>query len=387
MNHEFYIPTKIFFGRGCLDKLGEVKLPGRKAMIVTTPDKWIVDGGHLDRLKTLLKKNGAESILYNGVHPNPGKKQVEEAAKICREEGCDMVLGFGGGSSIDTAKSIALLSTNDGDFWDYVVTGSGKGYEIKNKPLPVIAVPTTAGTGTEADPWVVITKEETNEKLGFGAPEMFAAYAFVDAELMVSVPQKLTAFQGFDALFHAMEGYIATVATPISDIFALKSISLLGRYLVDVCRDGQNIEAREAVAMASSLSGIVESLSNCTSNHSIAQAMGAYHDNLPHGAALLMIANEYFKSFENVIPERYADIARALSGNQEAGAEDLVKILYEMEKECGVESLRMSEYGITREELEIICRNAVEYQGELFEIEPQPLSRERVMEILERSYR
>jgi len=387
MNHEFYIPTKIFFGRGCLDKLGEVKLPGKKAMIVTTPDKWIVEAGHLGRLKSLLKKNGAESILYNGVHPNPGKRQVEEAAKICREEGCDMVLGFGGGSSIDTAKSIALLSTNDGDFWDYVATGSGKGHEIKNKPLPVIAVPTTAGTGTEADPWVVITKEETNEKLGFGAPEMFAAYAFVDAELMLSVPQKLTAFQGFDALFHAMEGYIATVATPISDIFALKSISLLGQYLIEVCRDGQNIEAREAVAMASSLSGIVESLSNCTSNHSIAQAMGAYHDNLPHGAALLMIANEYFKSFETVIPERYADMAKALSGNQEAKAGDLVKILYEMEKECGVESLRMSEYGITKEELEIICRNAVEYQGELFEIEPQPLSRERVMEILERSYR
>lgn len=297
-----------------------------------------------------------------------------------------MVLGFGGGSSIDTAKSIALLSTNDGDFWDYVATGSGKGCKIRNKPLPVIAVPTTAGTGTEADPWVVITKEETNEKLGFGAPEMFAAFAFVDAELMLSVPQKLTAFQGFDALFHAMEGYIATVATPISDIFALKSISLLGKYLVEVCRDGQNIEAREAVAMASSLSGIVESLSNCTSNHSIAQAMGAYHDDLPHGAALLMIANEYFKSFETVIPERYADIARALSGDQKAEAEDLVKILYKMEKECGVENLRMSEYGIEREELEIICKNAVEYQGELFEIEPKPLSRERVMEILESSY-
>ncbi len=387
MNHEFYIPTKIFFGRGCLDKLGEIKLPGKKAMIITTSDQWIVEAGHLRRLEGLLKKGGAESVFYNGVHPNPGKKQVEEAAKICREEGCDMVLGFGGGSSIDTAKSIALLAVNEGDFWDYVATGSGKGLKIKNRPLPIIAVPTTAGTGTEADPWVVITKEETNEKLGFGAPELFAAYAFVDAELMLSVPQKLTAFQGFDALFHAMEGYIATVATPISDIFALKSISLLGKYLVEVCKNGKNIEAREAVAMASSLSGIVESLSNCTSNHSIAQAMGAYHDNLPHGAALLMIANEYFKSFETVIPERYADMAKALSGNQEAAAEDLVPILYELEKECGVERLCMSEYGITREELEKICTNAVEYQGELFEIEPQPLSKERVMEILENSYR
>ena len=387
MQHEFFIPTHIYFGGGCLEKLGEIKLPGKKAMIVITPDAWIVDNGHLARLQRLLAKAGAESVVYNKVHPNPGKRQVEEAALLCRQENCDFVLGFGGGSSIDSAKSIALLAANGGDFWDYIATGSGAGKPIAQKPLPVIAVPTTAGTGTEADPWVVVTKEETNEKVGFGAPEMFPVVSFVDPELMVSVPPRLTAFQGFDALFHAMEGYIATVATPISDVFALRSISLLGQNLVRVVQNGADLQAREAVALASTCSGVVESLSNCTSNHSIAQAMGAYHDNLPHGAALLMIANEYFSSFVDVIPERYARMAQALTGDPTATADRLLPTLCEMEKACGVEALRMSDYGIGPEELEVFCTNALEIAGELFEIEPRPITRERVMEILQRSYR
>lgn len=387
MRHEFFVPTQMYFGSGCLEQLSEVKLPGKKALIVTTGGDWIEEGGYIERIQDLLKRNGADSIVYDKVRPNPGKKQVVEAVELCRNEKCDMVLGFGGGSSIDSAKSIALVATNEGDLWDYVATGSGQGKEITKAPLPIIAVPTTAGTGTEVDPWVVITKEETNEKIGFGAKELFASMAFVDASLMTSVPPTLTAYQGFDALFHAMEGYIANVATPMSDLFALKSISLIGENLTDAVRDGKNIKAREAVAMASSYSGIVESISNCTSNHSIAQAMGAYHDDLPHGAALLMIANEYFKSFEDIIPERYAQMARALSGNENAGAKDLVKILYDLEKECGVECLKMSDYGIQEEELEVFCTNAMEFAGELFEIEPEPLSRERVMEILRNSYR
>lgn len=386
MYHEFYVPTQMFFGSGCIEQLGSVKLPGKKALIVTTSGKRIAADGQLDRIKNLLRGNGSGSVVFNHVRSNPGKRQIEEGVRLCKEEACDMVVGFGGGSSIDSAKSIALLAANGGDLWDYVHTGSGKGKKIKKKPLPVIAVPTTAGTGSEVNPWVVVTKEETNEKLGFGARELFAEMAFIDASLMVTVPPQLTAYQGFDALFHAMEGYIANVATPITDLFALESISLLGANLVKAVRDGSDLKAREAVAMASTYSGIVEAVSNCTSNHSIAQAMGAYHDNLPHGAALLMIANEYFKSFEDIIPERYAKMAKALSGKEQSTANDLVKTLYEMEKECAVEKLRMSDYGIREDELEQFCTNAMEFAGELFEIEPIPLSRERVMEILKRSY-
>lgn len=387
MNHTFYIPTKVHFGPGCLHQLAEVNLPGKKALIVTTDDPWIVELGYLEKLSALLKQAGAESVVFDGVRPNPTKAQVEAGTVVCMREKCDMVVGFGGGSSIDTAKSIAVMAVNDGDFWDYVATGSGKGRPIPHRPLPVIAIPSTAGTGTEVNPWVVITKTETKEKLGFGVEELFPAVAFVDAEVMASVPPQLTAFQGFDALFHAMEGYIATVATPVSDIFALRSMALIGESLVDAVHNGNDFAAREQVALASTLAGFVESLSNCTSNHSIAQAMGAYHDNLPHGAALLMIAKEYFRSFEQIIPQRYGEMAAALSGGKYSAPEDVVKILSALAEDCGVDGLSMSDYGITKDELPLICENALTYAGELFEIEPNPLEEKRVMEILEKSYR
>lgn len=387
MKHSFYIPTHIFYGAGCLDKLGEIKLPGKKALIVTTSSTRFVECGYFDRLKTLLKRGEADAILYDKVCVNPSKAQVEEATELFLKEGCDMVLGFGGGSSIDTAKAVAMLAANGGDLWDYVQSGSGRGAEIKVKPYPIIAVSTTAGTGTESDPWIVITKEDTNEKLGLGSADMFATYAFLDAELMVTVPQKLTAYQGFDALFHAMEGYIATTATPVSDIFALKSISLIGKSLVRAYENGQDIHAREEMAMASSLSGIVESISYCTGNHSIAQAMAAYYNQIPHGAALLMTANEYFRHFEPIVPERFADMAKALTGNANADTEDLLGKLIEMENACGVDTLTMSDYGITEDMLSVIADNAYDWQYDQFEVGPVPMTKAEVLNVLKKSYR
>lgn len=386
MNHKFFMPVRLHFGRGCLDELGEIELPGKKALIVITNESWIIDQGHLARISALLKKAGAESVVFNKVHPNPSKDQVAEGAALCNQEHCDMVVAFGGGSSIDTAKSIAVLAANGGDFWDYVDTGSGKGLSISKKPLPIIAIPTSAGTGSEADPWVVVTKEETNEKLGFGSPSMFAYAAFIDAEVMVSVPPRLTAFQGFDALFHAMEGYIANVATPISDLFALKSMSLIGKSIIKAVSDGKDIDAREDIALASTCSGIVEAISDCTGNHSIAQTMGAYHD-IPHGAALLATSIEYFKSFEKIIPQKYSEMASAFSGGKYCQPEDMVRLLEEYEKTCGVYGIKLSEYGFTREELPIICDSAFDMQYFMIAHEPKPLTREEMLHILEVSYR
>lgn len=386
MNHKFYMPVQLHFGRGCLDELGKTALPGKKALIVITDESWITSQGYLSRIQALLKMAGAEYAVFNKVKPNPTKTIVAEGAEFCRKEQCDMVVAFGGGSSIDTAKSIAVLAVNGGDFWDYVDTGSGKGLSISNDPLPIIAIPTSAGTGSEADPWVVVTKEETNEKLGFGSPKMFAYAAFIDAEVMTSVPPKLTAFQGFDALFHAMEGYIADVATPISDIYALKSISLIGKSIIKAVRNGNDIDAREDIALASTCSGVVEAISDCTGNHSISQTMGAYHD-IPHGAALLATSIEYFKAFEQIIPKRYAEMASAFSGGRYNQPEDMVRLLIEYEKACGVYGVKLSDYGFTREELPVICDSAFDMQYFMIAHEPKPLTRKEMLEILEKSYR
>lgn len=386
MKHNFYMPVDLHFGPGCLDQLSEVSLPGKKALIVVTDENWILEGGYIEYIQMLLKKANADSVVFNGVKPNPTKEVVAAGADICTRENCDLLVAFGGGSSIDTAKSVAVLAANGGDFWDYVDTGSGKGKEIVNRPYPVIAVPTSAGTGSEADPWVVVTKEETNEKLGFGSPEMFVHTAFIDAQVMTSVPPKLTAFQGFDALFHAMEGYIADVATPISDIFALKSISLIGKSIIRAVKDGQDIGAREDMALASTCSGIVEAVSDCTGNHSLSQTMGAYHD-IPHGAALLATSVEYFKFFEDIIPERYADMAKAFSGGKYTDAKDMVRLLKEYEDACQVSDIRLSDYGFTRDELPMIVDSAFDMQYFMIDHEPKPLTREEMLHILNVSYR
>lgn len=225
-----HIPTRLLFGCGEIKNLATEKLLGKKALIVISAGTSMKKYGYLDKVIELLKDNDTEAVVFDKILPNPIKGHVMEAAALCRAEQCDFVIGLGGGSSIDSAKAIAVMACNEGDYWDYVIGGSGKGRPAA-KALPIIAIPTTAGTGTEADPWTVITNEEKQEKIGFGNQHTFPALSIVDPELMVSIPPHLTAYQGFDAFFHAAEGFLANCATPISDLYALEAIRLLYKYL------------------------------------------------------------------------------------------------------------------------------------------------------------
>ena len=271
-----HIPTRILFGCGEIKKLATETLPGKKAMIIISGGTSMRKYGYLDKVIGFLTENDVASIVYDKILPNPIKSHVMEAAAICREQGCDFIIGLGGGSTIDSAKAIAVMACNDGDFWNYVTGGSGKGRPV-TKALPIIAIPTTAGTGTEADPWAVITNEEKQEKIGFGCSLTFPALSIIDPELMISIPPHLTAYQGFDAFFHAAEGFIANCATPISDLYALEAIRLLYKYLPVAVNDGKNLKARAKVAWASTLAGLVEATSSCTSEHSMEHAMSAYY--------------------------------------------------------------------------------------------------------------
>lgn len=197
-----HIPTRIWFGCGEIKKLATETLPGKKAMIVISAGTSMKKYGYLDKVIGLLVENDVAAIVYDKILPNPIKSHVMEAATICREQGCDFIIGLGGGSSIDSAKAIAVMACNDGDYWDYIVGGSGKGRPV-TKALPIVAIPTTAGTGTEADPWTVITNEDKQEKIGFGNIHTFPTLSIIDPELMISIPPQLTAYQGFDAFFHA----------------------------------------------------------------------------------------------------------------------------------------------------------------------------------------
>ncbi len=392
MNLNYFMPSKVLFGAGKLNELATVKLPGKKALIVISAGTSMKKNGYLDRTIELLKQNSADAVVFDKILPNPIRKHVMEGAALAKAEKCDFIIGLGGGSSIDSAKSIAVMSKNPGDYWDYISGGTGKGLPVKNGALPVIAITTTAGTGTEADPWTVITHEERNEKIGFGNDDTFPYLSIVDPELMLTVPPNLTAYQGFDAFFHAAEGVIANIATTISDIYALKSIELLSTYLPTAVKDGSNMEARTQVALANTLSGFVESTSSCTSEHSLEHALSAFHPELPHGAGLIILSEAYFTFFADKVPDRMTLMAKVMGKDTETTPAAkrpylFVEALKEMQVKCGVDNLKMSDYGISRDEIPTLAKNARETMGGLFELDRYKLTFEDTVKIFEMAYR
>lgn len=381
-----HIPTRLLFGCGEIKNLATEKLPGKKALIVISAGTSMKKYGYLDKVIELLKDNDTEAVVFDKILPNPIKGHVMEAAALCRAEQCDFVIGLGGGSSIDSAKAIAVMACNEGDYWDYVIGGSGKGRPAA-KALPIIAIPTTAGTGTEADPWTVITNEEKQEKIGFGNQHTFPVLSIVDPELMVSIPPHLTAYQGFDAFFHAAEGFLANCATPISDLYALEAIRLLYKYLPVAVKDGKNLKARAKVAWASTLAGLVESTSSCTSEHSLEHAMSAYYPALPHGAGLIAISEAYFETFRNDCMKRYMKMAEVMTQQKSNRPSDFMDALIRMQKECEVYQLKLSDWGLKEEDLPKMVQNARETMGGLFMFDPRPLTDEEVLGIYKNSYR
>ncbi len=380
----FHMPTEVHFGPGSLNKLGEVPLPGGKALIVTGGTS-VRRLGYLDRVIRLLEQRQIECTVYDRIQPNPIVEHVMEAAAIAREAGCNFVIGLGGGSSMDSAKSIACMAANPGHYWDYISGGSGKGQPMPNRPLPVVCITTTAGTGTEADPWTVISKEDTHEKIGFGTRDTFPVMSIVDPELMASVPPGLTAFQGFDALFHAIEGYVANIASPVSDIFALKSIEYVAKYLPRAVENGEDIEARHFVAIANTFSGIVESTSSCISEHSIEHALSAYRPELPHGAGLIMISLAYHEAYAPSCPERYAVLAQILG--EAPSIQGFLNGLKKLQDACHVGDLQMSSYGLSPDQFEDYAQTAFDTMGGLFTLDRMKFSKEDVVDILKKSWK
>lgn len=387
MSFNYFMPTRILFGKGSINKLHQQNLPGKKALIVISAGQSIKKNGYLAKLEEQLDKAGVEHVLFDKILPNPIREHVMEGAALAKEQKCDFVIGLGGGSSIDSAKAIAVMATNEGDFWDYISGGTGKGKAVPNDPLPIIAITTTAGTGTEADPWAVVTNGD--EKIGFGYDKTFPVLSIVDPDLMLTVPADLTAYQGFDALFHSTEGYVNKTANEMSDLFALKSIALIGKSLEKAVKDGIDEEARADVALANTLAGIVESTSGCISEHSIEHAMSAYHYNLVHGAGLIMISLAYytFLAKSGACDDRLIDMAKALGKTDADKPTDFVVALQELQKACGVDNLKMSDYGIGKDELPKIADNAYKTMGGLYQVDPCTIALDDTIRILEESYR
>lgn len=390
MSFQMYVPTRILFGAGALKQLSMQKMPGGKALVVISDGKSTKVNGYLDRVIKELEKADIETVLFDRIEANPLKATVMAGSAEARKNQCDFIVALGGGSVMDASKAIAAMATNDGDLWDYISGGTGKGIALKEKALPIIAITTTAGTGSEVDQWGVVSNPETNEKIGFGGYDcLFPVIAIVDPELMKTVPPKFTAYQGFDALFHSVECYISAAANQMGDMYALTAIEYIGKYLARAVKDGADIEAREGVAFANTLSGVVMTVSACTSEHSMEHAMSAYHHELPHGAGLIMISLAYYKHFieKHACDERFIRMAQALGMTEAKKPEDFLTMLAKLQADCEVVELKMSDYGISDQEFDTLAKNARETMGGLFACDRVALTDEECAAIFASSYR
>ena len=386
---EFYNPTRIVFGSGKLNTLSEQTLPGKRALLLISNGKSTRINGSLDRVKEQLEKAGAAYAVFDKIMENPVKEVIMEGAAFARENGCDFILALGGGAVLDSSKAIAAMATNEGDLWDYVNGGTGKGKPLANRGLPIVTIPTSSGTGSEINCWGVISNLETKEKIGFGAECLVPVLSVVDPELMKTVPPKYTAFQGFDALFHNTEVMMSKGVNVFSEAIALSAIENIAKYLPRAVKNGNDIEAREHVAYGSTVAGITMQLTSTTAQHSMEHAMSAYHHDLPHGAGLIMISVEFARYFieKHACDGQFVKMARAMGMPEADKPEDFLTALVALQKACGVEGLKMSDYGIQKEECMTLAVNARETMGGLFLANPCEMSDADCAGVFERAYR
>ncbi len=389
MNFDFNNPTRILFGSGKLDELGSRPMPGKKALLLMSGGRSAKVSGAYDRTLKQMEKAGVEIAEFAKVMENPVKEMVMEGAAFARENGCDFIVALGGGAVLDSAVAIAAMATNPGDLWDYVNGGTGKAQPLVNPGLPIVTITLTAGTGSEVNCWGVISNLETNEKIGFGDPSLVPVLAVVDPELMRTVPAKYTAYQGFDALFHNTEVMMSNGVNILSEAIALSAIENIASYLPRAVKDGNDLEAREHVAYGSTMAGITMQLTSTTAQHSMEHAMSAYHHDLPHGAGLIMISKAFAEFFikKHACDAQFIKMAKAMGIKDADKPEDFITALVDLQKTCGVADLKMSDYGMKKEECMTLAVNARETMGGLFLANPCPMSDEECAGIFEESYR
>ena len=401
--YTFFAPTRVLFGPGKLAELGDQALPGRRALVVTTGGRSVKANGYLARVEAELDRAGVTHVLFDRIEPNPLRETVNAGGWLARTEGCDFVLALGGGSVMDGSKGICAVATNPhhdpagaevpGDIWDFVVGGTALGRHIEHDPLPLVCVTTTAGTGSEVDAGGVISCEQNDEKLRLGDPRLFSRLSVVDPELMVTVPAKLTAYQGFDALFHNVECFISNVRTLMGDMVCREGIRNAAAALPTCVNQGDDLAARTQLAFANTLGGYAMVCSGTTGCHGTEHGMSAHHHKLPHGAGLIMIAAAYHTHMihAHACDDRYVEMARLMGATDaelaERGPLAFIDELDRLKRACHVDELRMSDWGITREELPDIAANALETNGALFAHDPVRLSHDDVTAILEASWR
>ncbi|QLJ52645.1 MAG: iron-containing alcohol dehydrogenase, class IV [Candidatus Fermentimicrarchaeum limneticum] len=334
---EFQLPTKIIFGRGSIDRVWE-NVDKKKVLLVTGKS-----GFREQTARKIRKQLGsAEIAVYDKVEPNPTYQNVDEGVELVSDARSQMIIALGGGSVIDAAKLIALLAVNEGDAYDYAFRGK----KIERKGLPLLAIPTTAGTGSEVTPFAVISDKEKKLKAPVRNRYLFPKVAVVDPQLTASMPKELTANTGADALAHALEALWSKKAGPITDYLALRAVKIIFENLKKACDEPQNIEVREEMSLASLLGGMAISNAWTGPAHAISYPFTT-HFGVAHGNACSLTLPEVME-FNALKSEKINRITQ-LYGPEK---------LRELFKGVGLKT-KLSEVGVKKEDIPVILEGVV----------------------------
>ncbi|HHT43678.1 MAG TPA: iron-containing alcohol dehydrogenase [Firmicutes bacterium] len=312
----FSMPTKIVFGQDVVKDAGESLALGKKALIVTGKTSARLSGA-LDDVLSVLP---GEYVIFDEVENNPTGENCAQGARLAREEGCDYIIAIGGGSPLDAAKVMAVLAVNDKQPLELY-----GGWE--HKALPIAAIPTTAGTGSEVTPYAVLTLHEEETKKGLGGPDLFPAVAYLDAKYTASLPLQTTIDTAVDALSHLVEGYLSNRATPASDWVALQGIALWGTALPALRQGELSLEAREDLLLASMLGGITIAQTGTTMVHALGYPLTYFHD-YPHGRANGVLMASYLEYTRDKAPERVDMVLELLDQPSLQAFRDLMDELF-----------------------------------------------------------
>ncbi len=377
MVSSFFIPTINLIGPGALQSVGEQlkSLKAKKVLIVT--DEFLNKTGVAGKTKDLIEAEGMEAVIFDGSEPNPTDKNVEAGFKVWQNEKCDALVTLGGGSSHDCGKGVGLLAANGGKIHDYEGVD-----QSNNEFVPYVAINTTAGTASEMTRFCIITDTSRKVKMAIVDWRVTAKVSINDSEIMATMPPNLTAATGMDALTHAVEAYVSTAATPLTDASALMAIQLVAEYLPQAVANGDNMVARDKMAYAQFLGGMAFNNASLGYVHAMAHQLGGFY-NLPHGVcnAILLPHVEQF----NLIgcAEKLSDVAVALGANIEGltiheAAQKAIDAIKDLSKSIGIPS-GLSELNVEEKDFDVMVDNAMKDACQA--TNPRTATKEQIIQI------
>ncbi len=349
MEFQYRLPVNLIFGTGKISELGPWTAKyGKKALIVTGRNS-TKKSGLLEKSVSLLKDAGVESVVFDEVEPNPLSTTAAKGAVLANREGCDVIVGLGGGSIMDAAKAVAFLAKNDVDIWEYIFRR-----KFSDKALPLILVPTTCGTGSEGNGYAVLSNPENGDKKSLAGDMIIAKASIIDPMLMTTMPKPVLASVGFDALCHCMEAFVSTKAQPLSDMTALEGMRLIAESLPRVYRDYSDSESWEKLTLGSTLGGMSIYVTPVTAPHGMEHPASGKR-NIVHGKGLAALTPVITEESISGAPEKYAAISKILGGTSEKDCADRIRELLRSIDLC----VTLGEQGVKEEDVDWMAENCL----------------------------